>query len=557
MAIAFRSAGALAGVASGNITCAAPAGIVNDDILIAIFIADDAVAISLAGWTSIQSIDNAGAALRTQALYKRAASESGNYVFTHTGGSTTNGRVFAFSGCKTSGSAINTSSSKGSSPAGTSITNNSITPTVNGCQILELVTIDGDTVTTASYAGGSLTWTEHFDSGDSVTAFKSIALASAPQATASAISPTATISTSTNWNSVVVALEPATVATTISGITLSKAPPGRAPGNQPPPYAFKAGAPLASGNAYLLTAQAGSYTYAGQSAILLRSKLLTASAGSYIYTGQSATLVKGRVLTASAGSYTYAGQSADLFRSKLLTAFAGSYAYTGQTASLLHSRLITASAGIYAYSGQNATLTYMPVGSYVLTAQAGAYTYAGQTATLLKSKAVVAQAGTYAYSGQAANIAYASAAAYVLTAQAGAYVYAGQGINFSRSGGQNSGGGFYDEFERHYRQRQQRLKELEEAEESENEIQSALDAQIAQLLHEQERKDQERQDRERLLSLAQQAQRIYSDLSERTASALLAAQEKQTLAALEAFERELNRQLEEEQFAVLMLLALD
>jgi len=46
----------------------------------------------------------------------------------------------------------------------------------------------------------------------------------------------------------------------------------------------------ATGNNYVLTAQAGSYVLSGQTATLARSKVITASAGSYALTGQNAVL---------------------------------------------------------------------------------------------------------------------------------------------------------------------------------------------------------------------------------------------------------------------------
>ena len=113
----------------------------------------------------------------------------------------------------------------------------------------------------------------------------------------------------------------------------------------------------ASGGVYTITALAGSYTYAGQSATITRSRLLTAQAGSYTYAGQSATITRSRLLTAQAGAYTYSGQSATILKTRLITAQAGAYSYTGQSATITRSRLLTAQAGAYTYSGQDANIT--------------------------------------------------------------------------------------------------------------------------------------------------------------------------------------------------------
>ena len=139
----------------------------------------------------------------------------------------------------------------------------------------------------------------------------------------------------------------------------------------------------ASGGVYTITALAGSYTYAGQSATITRSRLLTAQAGSYTYAGQSATITRSRLLTAQAGAYTYSGQSATILKTRLITAQAGAYSYTGQSATITRSRLLTAQAGAYAYTGQSATITYTPAATvYTITALPGAYTYSGQDANI-------------------------------------------------------------------------------------------------------------------------------------------------------------------------------
>lgn len=139
----------------------------------------------------------------------------------------------------------------------------------------------------------------------------------------------------------------------------------------------------ASEGVYTITALAGSYTYAGQSATITRSRLLTAQAGAYTYAGQSATITRSRLLTAQAGAYTYSGQSATILKTRLITAQAGAYSYTGQSATITRSRLLTAQAGAYTYTGQSATITYTPAATvYTITALPGAYTYSGQDANI-------------------------------------------------------------------------------------------------------------------------------------------------------------------------------
>lgn len=68
---------------------------------------------------------------------------------------------------------------------------------------------------------------------------------------------------------------------------------------------------VASGGAYTLTGLSGTYSYAGASATLLRSRLIVADPGAYTYTGASVTLLKSKVIEALSGSYIYTGQTAE------------------------------------------------------------------------------------------------------------------------------------------------------------------------------------------------------------------------------------------------------
>lgn len=117
-----------------------------------------------------------------------------------------------------------------------------------------------------------------------------------------------------------------------------------------------------------------------------------------------------------------------------------------------------------------------------------------------------------------------------------------------------SGGSFYEEFNRSYNDRIRRRKEIEKQKKYDENIQNDIDRSIAQLLREQEINDDNRKEIDRLSVLVSKAQYIKGDFSERNQALLEEAARKKTLAALEIFERELAKQLEEEEFAVLMLL---
>jgi hypothetical protein len=143
---------------------------------------------------------------------------------------------------------------------------------------------------------------------------------------------------------------------------------------------------------------------------------LTADAGSYTLAGQDATLTKKSVHTADAGRYALDGQDAT-------QSWAGAGAYT-----------LTADVGAYTIAGQDATLRWPSPGAYTLTAEAGDYDIAGQDATLLKSSVLTADVGAYTIAGQDATLTKAAAAAYTLTAEAGAYVISGQSAILTNSG---------------------------------------------------------------------------------------------------------------------------
>lgn len=120
-------------------------------------------------------------------------------------------------------------------------------------------------------------------------------------------------------------------------------------------------------------------------------------------------------------------------------------------------------------------------------------------------------------------------------------------------------GGFFVTFEREMARRERERRERLEAEESAQAIANARDREIAAFLHAQEAMDGERAELERLTGLVTQFadQQAESAFNERVQAAYVRALAQQNASALLAFERELRRQIEEEEFAVLMALALD
>jgi hypothetical protein len=124
---------------------------------------------------------------------------------------------------------------------------------------------------------------------------------------------------------------------------------------------------------------------------------------------------------------------------------------------------------------------------------------------------------------------------------------------------ENAGGGFLMRFESGLDRRRKRQQELEEAEEAIQQLTDSVDREIATLLQKQERQDEADEDLKRLQQLvagfadreAEQA------MSERVRTALTRAQTQANVSAFLALDRELQRMLEEEEFAVLMMLLED
>ena len=132
--ITFRSltsTGYLAGVMSTVLT--PPAGLANGDILVATLIAARGslpiyATTPAAGFVEFgtpPAVNDGGLYAETRLYWKRAASESGSYTFSHAGPISAQGLMQAYSGCKASGTplgATSNNSGTGSAASGTSIT---------------------------------------------------------------------------------------------------------------------------------------------------------------------------------------------------------------------------------------------------------------------------------------------------------------------------------------------------------------------------------------------------------------------------------------------------
>lgn len=210
--------------------------------------------------------------------------------------------------------------------------------------------------------------------------------------------------------------------------------------------------PPATAGAYTLTANGGTYTLAGGSASLLRSKYLTSSGGSYLITGQNASINRNRKLTSSGGSYSVTGSSVNIYKTKVLVAAGGSYSLNGQSANLLRSKYVIAQGGSYSLSGGSATITWT-AGSiaYTLICQGGAYVLTGSAANVSRNRTLSVTGGSYSITGSSAIVNHnrsltANGGSYSITGNSavilkskkligsgGSYIYTGQNAVLTRS----------------------------------------------------------------------------------------------------------------------------
>ena len=148
----------------------------------------------------------------------------------------------------------------------------------------------------------------------------------------------------------------------------------------------------ATGGAYTLAADGGTYNYSGNNASLIYTPV-----GSY-------------TLTADGGTYTYSGNNANLLYNRTIVAETGTFSYSGNNANLVYTPVgaftLTADGGIYNYSGNNSDLIYTPIGAFTLIADGGIYNYSGNNVNLFYNRKIIANNGTYVYSANNASLLY-------------------------------------------------------------------------------------------------------------------------------------------------------
>lgn len=115
-------------------------------------------------------------------------------------------------------------------------------------------------------------------------------------------------------------------------------------------------------------------------------------------------------------------------------------------------------------------------------------------------------------------------------------------------------GGFLHAYELEQSRRRKKRREQEELEEDAQALKDQLDREIALLLRKQEAEDERRAELDRLQRLVRDHSRNALELSDRAKIAYLRALTQANFSAMEALDRELQRQLEEEEITALMIL---
>jgi len=205
MAVAYRSVASTILSTRTNITVTKPAGVVDDDILIASIAIDTDTAITPpAGWTEITVVDESTVDLDLYVYWKRASSEGANYTWTHSSAWSA-GAIVAVSGAITSGDPQDATVGIDNNDGLTSTVNiPSITTATDGSLVIA-VTSEYNTAITSSTPSG---WDERLDTEGMHVWTKTQTTSGATGAT------TATLSTASNHVTAVVAIKEG-VATTV------------------------------------------------------------------------------------------------------------------------------------------------------------------------------------------------------------------------------------------------------------------------------------------------------------------------------------------------------
>ena len=153
---------------------------------------------------------------------------------------------------------------------------------------------------------------------------------------------------------------------------------------------------------YTITAQQGSYSISGQSALLPRTYKIGGGQGTYSIVGQGVNLIAAKKIVAEQGVYSIAGQELVLRHGYSMVAQGGSYSISGQDVNFIVSRKVVAENGSYAISGQTTNLLI----SRKVLAEQGSYLISGQGVSLIINRIILASQGSYSVIGQDVILSY-------------------------------------------------------------------------------------------------------------------------------------------------------
>jgi len=109
---------------------------------------------------------------------------------------------------------------------------------------------------------------------------------------------------------------------------------------------------------YTLTADAGSFSFAGVAAALLSMRRLDVGAASFAFTGSDVGLRRLFTLAAQPGAFSFAGAAAALLANRRVNVQPANFPLTGATAALLAKRLLAVDPASFSFTGADVTLTY-------------------------------------------------------------------------------------------------------------------------------------------------------------------------------------------------------
>lgn len=373
----YRTAWTNSTITSGtiNVSIAPAAG--EFVIAWAITDANDILSSYSAGWTPLASLRSTADNADLFVLYKIADGSETTVSFTTNSGNSMIAGCAAFSGIDTT-TPLDVAPVSFANSASSTTSDISITPVTNGAVLARVQCCDNGstdaTFTFTTTAGTTGAWTTRVDQHAS---YYDVALGTAEQTTAGAITSRCTTSVSGGRIGWLFALRPAASG---GGATV-------------------AGQTLTAAGSLVAGAATGAAAVAGQTLTTVASLTAGAVTGAASVSGQTLTAATSLIAGAAstAGSVSVAGQTLTTVASLVAGAVTGAAAVAGQTLTASTSLVVGAATGAASVAGQVLTAT----GSLIAGAVTGAASVSGQVLTATTSLiAGAVSGGTVTVAGQ-------------------------------------------------------------------------------------------------------------------------------------------------------------